>query len=249
MQENLNQRFCLSGNALKIIAAALMLIDHVGLILLPKITLLRIIGRLSYPIFAFMIAEGCAHTKNRLNYFLNIFVLGIVCQIALNIFDSGAKMSVLISFSVAILTVYSLQYMKNTVFSAKSNKVKKCFSLLVFILTVLSVYLLNKALRIDYGFWGCMAPLFASVFKTPANCNLKFFKKLDNLFLQLIAFGICLVLISLKYGSLQSYCILSLLILMLYSGKRGKYKMKYFFYLFYPLHLVILQGIALILKL
>ena len=50
----------LSGNALKIIAALAMVADHVGLMFFPQVRILRIIGRLAYPIFAYMIAQGCA---------------------------------------------------------------------------------------------------------------------------------------------------------------------------------------------
>lgn len=48
----------LSGNQLKIIAMITMLIDHIGVNLFPSVTILRVIGRLSFPIFAYMIAEG-----------------------------------------------------------------------------------------------------------------------------------------------------------------------------------------------
>ena len=60
----------LSNNMLKIIAAIFMVCDHVGVILFPKIEFLRIIGRLSFPIFAYLIAEGAKHTKNKLRHFL-----------------------------------------------------------------------------------------------------------------------------------------------------------------------------------
>ena len=55
----------LSNDRLKIIAAAAMLIDHIGAYLLPQVRILRIIGRIAFPIFAFMIAEGCRYTKNK----------------------------------------------------------------------------------------------------------------------------------------------------------------------------------------
>ena len=58
----------LSGNQLKIIALIAMTIDHIGLQFLPHVTILRIIGRLAFPIFAYMIAEGCLHTRNRRRY-------------------------------------------------------------------------------------------------------------------------------------------------------------------------------------
>ncbi len=72
----------LNGNTLKFIACITMLIDHVGLILFPQFAIFRILGRISFPLFAFMIAEGCRYTKNKLKHFLMIFGLGILCQLA-----------------------------------------------------------------------------------------------------------------------------------------------------------------------
>ena len=63
----------LSGNSLKIIAAFAMLIDHVGIMFFPTVAIYRIIGRISFPIFAFMIAEGCRYTRNKLKYILAEF--------------------------------------------------------------------------------------------------------------------------------------------------------------------------------
>ena len=54
----------LSASTLKIIACILMVVDHLGAILLPQYMILRVIGRLSYPIFAYFIAEGCRYTRN-----------------------------------------------------------------------------------------------------------------------------------------------------------------------------------------
>ena len=55
---------------LKMIATVAMLIDHIGAVLFPQIEILRIIGRIAFPIFAYMIAEGCVHTKSKKKYFL-----------------------------------------------------------------------------------------------------------------------------------------------------------------------------------
>ena len=52
----------LTGNQLKLFAVIVMTIDHIGAVLYPSVLWLRIVGRLAYPIFAYMIAEGCAHT-------------------------------------------------------------------------------------------------------------------------------------------------------------------------------------------
>ena len=68
----------LNGNTLKIIAAIAMLCDHVGLMFFPQVSIFRIIGRLAFPIFAFMIAEGAHYTKRKARYFLTIFSLAAI---------------------------------------------------------------------------------------------------------------------------------------------------------------------------
>ena len=55
----------LTNNQLKIIAMITMLIDHIGIVLFPQIKIFRIIGRFAFPIFAYMLAEGCTNTKNK----------------------------------------------------------------------------------------------------------------------------------------------------------------------------------------
>lgn len=234
----------LSGNALKIIGAVTMLIDHIGVILFPEVIFLRIIGRISFPIFAFMIAEGCEHTKNKLKYFLSVFILGAVCQLALYIARGPQKQNVLISFSIAIIAIFALQYMKSTLFSAQKSLIKKCFAACLFALTLVGIYVLNRLITIDYGFWGCMTPLSVSLFKAPKTKNVAFLKMADNRFLHLLLLSVCLILLGLKYAWVQMYGLFALVFLLFYSGKRGRLKMKYFFYIFYPLHLVILEGIS-----
>ena len=61
-----------TGNELKLIAMIAMTCDHVGLQLLPGVPVLRIIGRLALPIYAYMIAEGCRYTRSRKKYLLRI---------------------------------------------------------------------------------------------------------------------------------------------------------------------------------
>ena len=102
----------LSSSALKLMACVFMLIDHVGVRLFPGVLLLRIIGRLAFPIFAFMIAEGCKYTRNKLRYFLQLFGLALGCQIVYFIADGSMYLSVLFTFSLSVLTIFTLQYCK-----------------------------------------------------------------------------------------------------------------------------------------
>ena len=71
----------LDGGALKLIAAALMLTDHVGSILLPQVLILRCMGRLAFPMFAFFIAEGYAHTSNLKKYLLRLFIAAVISHV------------------------------------------------------------------------------------------------------------------------------------------------------------------------
>ncbi len=98
----------LSGNALKLIAAVAMTIDHAGLLLFPRIRLLRILGRIAFPIFAFMIAEGCRYTRSPRRYFLSITALAAVCQIVYFFAAGGRDFSILTTFSLSILMLNAL---------------------------------------------------------------------------------------------------------------------------------------------
>lgn len=72
----------LTGNQLKLLALFAMTCDHVGLQLLPQFILLRIIGRLAAPLFAYMIAEGCRYTCKRGRYLGRLLGMAALCQIA-----------------------------------------------------------------------------------------------------------------------------------------------------------------------
>ena len=218
----------LSGNALKIIAAAAMVIDHVGLMFFPGNMLFRIIGRLAFPIFAFMVAEGCRYTRNRKRYLGNMILLAVACQVVYFLADGSMYLSILFTFSLSICMIYVLQYWRTK---------PTALSSLALTGTILGVYLLNQFFTIDYGFWGCMVPLFAA---------LPHGTRFDSKYASIAALGIGLVLLalSLALGGMQFWCLAALPLLLLYSGKRGKHKMKLFFYIFYPVHLAVLQLLA-----
>ena len=216
----------MTGNILKIIAAIAMVTDHVGLMFFPQNLLLRIIGRLAFPIFAFMIAEGCHYTRNRRRHFGQLFGLAVACQIVYFLAAGDLYLSILFTFSLSVLTIYALQFCK-----AKPGPL----SGLVFAATVATVYVLNQVVEIDYGFWGCMAPVFAAILR-----DTKFY----TLRRSVTMLGIGLVFLALATGGIQIFALAALPLLYCYSGQRGKVKMKYFFYIFYPAHLALLQLVA-----
>lgn len=236
----------LSSNILKILAAIFMLIDHTGLIFFPFDMSWRIIGRLAFPIFAFTISEGAKYTKNKTRYFLGIFILALICQIVYYIFDNSLYMCILVTFSISILLIYLMQHCKKLLFDEKSTNSAKAISIMLFLLATVCVYILNELLTIDYGFIGCLTPVFASFFDFSGINVPEKLRRLDKNYIRVISLGVALLLLSIDGGGIQYFSLFALIPLLLYSGERGRYKMKYFFYLFYPLHLVLLEAIYIV---
>lgn len=237
----------LSGNALKLIAALAMLIDHIGLLFFPGKDIFRIVGRLAFPIFAFMIAEGCRYTKSKPRHFLTLACFALVIQVVYFVAMDSLLMSIFVTFSISVILIYSLQYFKKCFFDRECNALKKALSGSLFVALMFGAFILNLYVDIDYGFEGSMIPVFASVLHSDENSP-PLLKKIDVLPLNLVLFGIGLAYMAAIGRPINYYTLLSIPLLILYSGKRGTKKLKYFFYIFYPLHLVVLYGISLIIK-
>lgn len=239
-----NEGLSLSGNALKLLAAAAMTVDHVGLVLLPGVPALRLMGRIAFPIFAFMIAEGCAHTRSRLRYFLHVLVLAAVCQTAYTVAMGSWFFCVPVSFAIAIALVLALEQWKEALFGGALWA--KLLWGAVFLSAVAAVWVINRYLTVDYGFWGCMMPVAASLLRSTAHTPKKLAAWDGNL-THVLAMGLCMVPLALHLGPWQWWSFLALPFLKLYSGRRGRYRMKYFFYIFYPAHLLAVQAISMLL--
>lgn len=236
----------LNANALKLLACLFMLVDHIGFFLFPYVTALRIVGRLSFPLFAFSLSEGCRYTKNKTMHLALLAGLALLIQLVYYIYDGSLYMSVLVTFTFSVICIYALQFFKTTLFSDKKVYVK-ILSFLPFCIAVAVTYVANLFLQIDYGFWGSMLPVFASLldfYRIPVP---KLLQKADCLPLRVLCFSIGLILLAIfipYLKEIQFFSLCAVPILLLYNGEKGKWNIKYFFYVFYPLHLVILQGIA-----
>lgn len=229
----------LSGNALKLLAAAAMLVDHVGAILLPQVLGLRLIGRLAFPIFAFMVAQGCKYTRSELRYFLSMFSLGVVCQLVYGATVTADRFNILLTFSASILLIFLLYRVKRALYNRLWGLAAA--SGLAFLVATAAVYYVNRWMVFDYGFWGCMTAVFASLFQQRADAPASW-RAADKNILHVAMLAIPLLLLSTYWVQLCALAALPLLLC--YSGKRGSLPLKYFFYLFYPLHLAVLHGIS-----
>ena len=232
-------KFGLTNNQLKIIAMVSMLCDHVGLLFFPDVVIFRAIGRIAFPIFAYMIAEGCRYTKNRAKYLGMIAAMAVAFQVVYFVAMQSLYQGILVTFSLAIITIYSI----DGLFGAKKLwgrllSVLGLAFMLVFV-CVLPLLLTKTDFDIDYGVWGILLPLV--VYFMPSH-KWRIGGASALLLVRAIYYGVLATPIT----PVQWWSLLTLPLLFLYNGERGRAKMKYVFYIFYPAHLVILYGIAMV---
>ena len=221
-----------------------MLIDHIGVILLPQLLLLRVIGRIALPLFAFMIAEGCRYTKNKARYFFLMFGVGALCQIVMFLYNRSLDMSILITFSLSVLLIFAFCEVKEEIFAATPRLGRLLCEIALFSLLLCGVGILDLYVHLDYGAEGVMLPLFAALLHPPKRTEGTYLHKIDSARLHASVMAIGLMLLAVDDGWVQCFAFFALPLLFLYSGKRGKWRLKYFFYVFYPAHLLALQLIA-----
>ncbi len=228
MQKN---RLAMSSNQLKILALVAMTADHVGLMLLPGCQILRIIGRLSFPIFAYMIAEGCRYTSHKARYLGMVLGIGILCQLVYFFTMESLYQCILITFSLSISIIFILKWAEEKGGLCWLGFAVSCLAA-VFLCRILPQLLKGTDFGIDYGLTGVMLPVLIYLADTRPR--------------RLMAAGIGLVLVALEAGGIQWFGLLALLPLALYDGTRGKRKLKYLFYYYYPLHLAAIWAVGML---
>ena len=216
----------LTNNQLKILALIAMTADHVGLQLLPQYNILRIIGRLAFPIFAYMIAEGCTYTKNRKRYLGTLAAMAALFQIVYFVAMGSVYQGIFVTFTLSVCLIFAIDRAKTqksplAVLTAALTGVT-----VLFLTAILPALLPHTDYAVDYGLWGTLLPV--AVYLVPGRVW------------KLVASAIMLVPLALEWGGNQWFALAALIPLALYSGKRGKYRMKNLFYIYYPTHLVVI---------
>lgn len=215
----------MSSFVLKIIAIISMLFDHIGYTIFNKFSFMNYLGRLAFPIFAFQITEGYSHTQNLKKYFFRLFVFAIISQIPYMLFINSISTC---DFTLNILFTLILGLLAITIYEKLNNKY---FGFCL----VLLCCIIAQCFYFDYGWFGIAIIFIFHIFKNK--------KWLMNLSFATVTFVnyFYKYSINLKYEYLFIilFCLLSLIPINLYNGKKGK-DTKYLLYIFYPLHLIIL---------
>lgn len=244
----------ITGSTLKMVAMLTMLVDHIAATIIYRsirhemmisgaVTLeqqyeyinghigiyavymiMRIIGRMAFPIFCFLLVEGFLYTKSKKKYAYRLGMFALVSEIPFDLATNGALCSfegqnVFFTLLLGLLAMMCLEKIEKSQ-SKKSKRI--LFSILVFVLFMALAFLLKT----DYAAGGILTIIVMYCFRQDK--------------MKRMAFG---VLSLLSCGLIEGFAFVNLIFIRKYNGKRGS-SLKYVFYCFYPVHLLVLSLIC-----
>lgn len=215
----------LSQETLKVIACITMLVDHIGAILVPENLNLRIVGRIAFPIYCFLLSEGAAYTRDPKKYGLRLLIGAVLSEIPFDLALYGEltweHQSVMITLLLGFAMIQCRQ------------KVKGFWMAPV----ILGFMLAAELLGTDYGAAGiAVIALFVFTREMPGAVLIQT--------LGLVLIGLDSVKLPLGgiYIPCQLYAVAAMVPIWLYHGRKATHgkAVQWAFYLFYPAHLLIL---------
>lgn len=219
-----------STTSLKLIAVISMFIDHLAAVFYPELLtnkslylLMRIIGRIAFPLFAFVLVEGFSHTRNRKRYIQRMFIFALLTEPIFDLAFTGQLVSwqqqnVMFTFTIGLFVLNLFERYK------LRNEAASFFVLILGIIVA-------DLLRVDYRGFGIVMIMMMYFLRNNRSLVL-----LSIVILNLLITGFQFKTLE---TSLQAFGGLSILFIHFYNEKRGA-PLKYFFYLFYPVHLLLL---------
>ena len=221
----------LSGSALKVIAVLSMVADHCAYYLMEHGTLLyevmRCFGRIAFPVFAFLIAEGFQHTRNRMKYFLQLLGFAVISEVPWYLLNGAdGTHNVLFTLALGVMALAAFEALK------KDD--------ILFWAVILSIAGFATWFGVDYEWRGILMMVVFYLFGNVSNPSFPSGRKAQI---------ICSFPLMMHYGIVGA--LLACLVIACYNGTRGFIHgqvVKYGFYAFYPVHLILLFYIISMLK-
>ena len=203
----------MTNSQLKTLAILAMTADHIGAVFFPQVPLLRVIGRLTMPIMCFLLTEGFRHTRSVKRYAGRLAVFALLSELP---FDLAFFGGVFFGLQNIFFTLLSGLLALNALSSRRPTAFYEA----------IAWGGVAALLRADYGFYGVLLILL-------------FF----YLGQRHVALPLCMFLLTLFFfgPSIQLFSLLALLPISFYNGQRGR-ELGRLFYLYYPLHLLILSA-------
>ena len=230
----------LNKNSLQLLAVFFMLLDHLWAWLVSGNNWMTYAGRMAFPIFAFLIAEGYAHTSDRRKYAKRLLIFALISEIPFNLFYAGGPFfpfhqNTIFTLLLGLLAIACVERVRQ----ADSLKGKFKQGVLLFL-----IFLFSLLGFPDYGYQGVLMVLAFHLVRGVR------WEKVGQL-ATMVLINIVLfegMVIPVDIGGLhyefptQGFAVLALIPIWLYNGKAGKKSkiLQYGFYVFYPLHMIIL---------
>ncbi len=227
MERN-EKRRGLNGAQLKWIAFGTMVADHAAVMLVEEANTLywpmRLIGRLAFPLYCFLLAEGFCHTRSAGRYLGRLAVLAVISEIPFNLLNSGtitdpAHQNVMFTLFLGLLALWGSVRFYNRGQTPWAVLWCACMAALAWVF------------QTDYGWAGVV--LIVVLYWFRANRGLRAFAGYMTLML-----GV---------NPAEITALFSFALIEAYNGERGGGRWQQLFYLSYPLHILVLWGISLLL--
>lgn len=233
---------------LKLIAIITMVIDHIGAILYPYFPNFRLIGRISFIIFAFLLVQGFIHTSNRNKYIINLFIFALISEIPFDVAFSytvlsGSHQNIFFTLTLGLTMLLLLQ---------KISSKKNTKSIFVVAICVMLAGTLANLTFLDYGMKGILAiftfylcenmsvvKIYRMQQQTASTLKIDPYIQKKALVYRGIATLLSCYIIYYNASILFAFACISIFPILLFNGKKGR-NFKLFFYSFYPIHLLLL---------
>ena len=210
----------INSNLLKILAIIFMLLDHMWATIIPGNQWMTNVGRLAFPIFAFLIVEGFTHTSDLNKYIKRLFIFALISEIPFNLIYTGSwifpfHQNVMFTLLLGLLCISEMDKVKNN--KEIKSRIKSILKLVLYLLISIIGF-------VDYGITGVLTIIVFYIFKDFKYAWLG--QLISIIFLYIVFFKGQSVVINIfdfeYFLPLQSIGILSLIPIWLYNGKKGK---------------------------
>ena len=228
----------ISADALKWIALLTMLCDHAGAVLFAQYPVMRLIGRTAFPLFVWLLVEGFFHTSSRKKYLGRMAFFAPVSELPFDLALYGRPdrqgQNVFFTLSISLVMLVFLERAMDACQRKRQAGEKALLQTLAAVGTVAAAMAAAELFCVDYGGSG---PLLAALFY----CYKR--KGSPGLAVSFLIFCLSMGLLT---AMVEIFGIVSVPLIARYNGKRTGRGRGRLFYLFYPLHLLILYGISML---
>ena len=235
----------LGSNLLKLIAICLMLMDHTAVVFQQEIVnafgngdsvyfWMRTLARVAFPLFAFYIAVGAQYTSNILKYMRRLAIFALISEIPFDLAFNGSFLeftyqNVFFTLLLGLFCIFCYQKLQGVLYGLPALPI-----------TIAVMWLAECVLKTDYGAMGVLAivcfyfarkaPKVAQIFAFPAICLLlTVYPLVDGLLPYRVVFN-----------EAELFAVAAFPLMLLYNGEKGFHINRWFFYVFYPAHLLLL---------